>query len=229
MSTVSLTCSECGASFERDLGEYNFAHNRGNDIFFCSKKCSIKALHRTQAKEKIIIEKVCPVCNNIFKTEIMPGHSGKDPRLKYGKTFCSRGCASKGSVTDYRRQKARETAMNNPLWTSEQSTESISRLLREREAYKYTDLDKALTDLNIKHAFEHVVDKYVYDLWICDKNILFEFDEVGVHSGKLQESIDKQKDQVAANNGYILHRIVVKDKTIDIKEVLSLLNMDKLT
>ena len=158
------------------------------------------------------IEKVCPVCKKVFAVDIVPDYVGTHKYIKDGKTYCSRECASKGSVTDYRRQRARDTVMNNPAWNSVHNAENMARILKQREKPRYVNLKKELTRLGISHEFECCMGDYVYDLCLAENKIVFEFDEK-YHCGK-QIQKDSAKTSYAEKLGYTMYRIPVAEGEI---------------
>lgn len=195
MSVVTLICKNCGKPFQKNINEYNRRVKNGQSEFFCSCKCAGAMINK--AKKKPDIQKTCPVCGKKFITTT---------KAK-GATFCSRSCASKGSVTEARREAGRKSAMDHPI---KGDVYMISKALKKREGWKYTKLKEFLDFLNESYEFEFVIGSFVYDLAIIDRKILFEFD--GPDHKYL--STEKEKDITAKNNGYTLYRIKVKQTTV---------------
>lgn len=192
MSTKEIICVNCGKSHLIDLGEYNYQVRRGRKNFFCSNVCS--GQYNNARNKKPIIQKACEHCGNTF-----------DCATPYTKRFCSRSCASAGSITEKRLEGNRKGGLN---CKEGHDAYSIQKLLRAREAWRYTQLTALLESFNIDHEFEYVVgNKYIFDLYLPSVNLLIEFDE-DYHSGKQLES-DAVKSQFAVANGYTVDRIRV--------------------
>lgn len=210
-----LICKQCGMEFEKDIKEYNRRIKLGKTEFFCGNSCSMiyKNSQRTDLRQEITKE--CPYCGKKFVTLTGSKES----------TFCSRECASSGSMTEYRIKKAKETSENNKSFIEHKgSIQKIANILKTREASKYIEIEKFLESKKIKHEFEFVLKNFIYDLCIEKYKILIEFDEDG-HNYKNQIIIDKKKDKVAIDNGYSIERIVIKknEKIYSEKEVAFLI------
>ena len=91
---ITLECGYCASAFKKDLAEVRRHWKKGRETFYCSISCGAKA--GNAHKKNRCIEKTCPVCKVSFAATT----GAKEA------TFCSRSCASKGSVTKYRREKA---------------------------------------------------------------------------------------------------------------------------
>lgn len=195
LNMITLICGYCGKTFEKDTGEYNWHVKRGRTTFYCCQSCSAKASNSKHIKYGPRTQ-VCKFCGRSFYTE-----------SKFSVKFCSRQCASAGSITDDRRRKMSEggkySQQNHPSDVC-----SIQKLLKTREHSRYAQLENLLSDMNIVHEFEHVIEQYVYDLYLvlCDTKVIIEFDE-DYHKSVNQIPIDITKTNVANSNGYKLYRV----------------------
>jgi len=122
--------------------------------------------------------------------------------------FCSRSCASKGSMTDKRLEKAHLSGLKNKI-----NLLSCEEILRLREGWKYKLIEKILKNNSINYQFEYPINNYVYDLAILEKKLLFEFDGTS-HNWYKQIKIDEIKNNIAIENGWNIIRIKVNDKEI---------------
>lgn len=198
---IKLKCSNpnCGKEFEKPIGEVNRKIKKGCTEFYCSISCSgIK----NKKRQLPIVQKICPVCGKIFETK-----SGAKEA-----TFCSRSCASKGSVTDARRNAGKKSASSNFL---EGSPEQIQKILKEREKWKYTKIEKFLIFLKEKFEFEYLIGNYIYDLAFFERRIIVEFD-----GPDHQYADESEKDKNARDNGWKLFRLNVEPNCIIDPEVL---------
>jgi hypothetical protein len=102
-SYTDLECSHCRKNFSRLTKEVFRQLKRGREEFFCSSTCA--AIHNNLSRDSAHhpLKKICPTCKKEFQS-----HTGAKAA-----TFCSRGCASRGSVTDHRREKAKEMGLKN--------------------------------------------------------------------------------------------------------------------
>lgn len=201
MGVKNIICANCGKSHDIDLGEYNYQVRRGRENFFCSRTCSA---HFNNKKHRKWFKRTqtCRCCGKLFETE-----------SHYEVTFCSRECASAGSITNYRRQQMSEGGKKGqfihpgtPLLTSQ--------ILKNREAWKYAEIKELLEGLNIEYEFEYLLDnKYIFDLVIEKWRLLIEFDGT-YHQEKNQSDVDKCKTKCAESNGYTLIRIQTKDNIV---------------
>ena len=189
---IKLKCANknCGKEFEKPLGEVNRRIKLGSTNFYCCAKC---AGTNNSKRIKPIITKVCPVCGNQFETK-----SGAKEA-----TFCSRSCASKGSVNDARRNAGKKSAIKN-FTPDTHNPNTIQKLLKQREEWKYIEIKNFLEFLNESFEFEYLIDKYIYDLALLDRHIFIEFD--GPEHKYLNET---DKEQVALQNGWkiIRHKV----------------------
>lgn len=203
MKEIEIICAYCGKPFMKRAAEIRRQQKKGRTEFFCSQSCGAK--YKNASKKKPTIEKICPVCGASFTTTL---------KVKENKTFCSRSCASKGSVTEYRRSKAREMgAILTEKYRG--NVHSVKRLMEVREADKNKLLKEFLENLNIPYEFEYILEGKLYDLAILNKNILIEFDgEDHKHSQGACFKNDSEKNAIAAAHGWDLIRIPVEANTI---------------
>ena len=188
--TVRLVCATCGKEFDKPAGEYRRRVREGHTKFFCSISCG--AISSNKERKAKIIEKICPVCGKTFTTKNNSNEA----------TFCSRSCASKGSMTQKRKRAASlagKAHVENLL--------SVSSVLKRREGWKYAEIDRVLSLR--PHEFEYAIEgKYIFDLALFDVNILVEFDGPH-HHRQPQENIDLEKDAFAESHGFkVVHRDV---------------------
>jgi len=195
-----ITCSWCKREFNILEIEYRRQNKKGRNKFFCCRSCASKYKGELfRCKE---VTKICPVCDNEFQSSTS----------KKASTFCSRVCASKGSVTDFRRQRARETGHKNKN-NLQYSPQEIANTLRNREWWKYEKLYSYLTTLNIPHQFEYPIDNNIHDLALINKKIIIEFDG-REHGSKEYLSNDSQRDKKAQDQGWIVYRINVSSAEV---------------
>lgn len=193
MTTKEIICVNCGKSHLIDLGEYNYQVRRGRKNFFCSNVCS--GQYNNARNKKPVIQKACEYCGNTF-----------DCHTPYTKRFCSRSCASAGSITEKRLEGNRKGGLN---CKEGHNAYAIQKLLKVREAWRYKELSALLDSFNIEHEFEYVVgNKYIFDLYLPSINLLVEFDE-DYHTGK-QLSADADKNEYALAEGYLVEHVRVE-------------------
>jgi very-short-patch-repair endonuclease len=192
MKMIEITCSWCGKVGEKPAKEINRQIKNGATNFFCDKKCSCS--YGNSLRDDLVVElsKTCPVCQTPFKTQ-----SGK-----LEKDHCSRACASRGSVTEVRREAGRRVGN---LYHSINAEQVARLLMKKREAAKYQKLAAYLQGRGLRHEFEKAIESYVFDLVIEDEMIIFEFDGPE-HTSRRQKETDKLKDEVARTNGYRMIR-----------------------
>lgn len=139
---IKLKCANknCGKEFDKPLREFNRRIKLGCVNFYCCSKC-VGTINKKLIKP--MITKICQLCGNKFQTK-----SGSKEA-----TFCSRSCASKGSVNDARRNAGKQSAIKN--FTSDTHTpQGIQKLLKKREAWKYVEVKKILEFLKEPFEFE---------------------------------------------------------------------------
>ncbi len=197
MKTIDLRCNWCEEQFTKQLKEVTRQRKKGRNVFYCSPSCAAKKGNEHRKSPEI--EKKCPFCNSIFKTITN----------KHEATFCSRSCASAGSVTDYRRYRARQIG----LASVENNLISPEEALKKREAWKYVNVKKSLESLNENFEFEYRMEDYIYDLALLDRKVFIEFDGPD-HDGSVQIEKDLLKNEVANKNGWQVQRIVVDSNSV---------------
>lgn len=189
---VELHCAWCNNKFILSNGEYHRQIKNGRQYFFCSLSCVAKK--RNLSKKLPIIEKICPVCKNKFFASTK----------KKGATFCSRSCASSGSITKYRRVKASEMGKKNNKYVC--NNKVLSKGLRSRESWKYSLIKNFLDKSNIRYQFEFPCGSGIFDLALLDLKLFVEFDGI-YHCSKIQQEIDEKKTMEAKNFGWNVIRI----------------------
>ena len=136
-------------------------------------------------------------------------YCGKRFRPKRHKVrFCSRGCASAGSVTPYRRRRAVELGMANSCNITKPSV--IARSLCTREGPRYQRLSRLLVRHGVSHRFEYNLPgtSVIFDLAIKDQGskYLVEFDSA-YHSEDVVRVKDHKKTRVGEKLGWKVIRI----------------------
>lgn len=209
---IKIKCSNCGEYFYKDKSEYDRQIRKGKSNFYCSPKCVAIGTH--VGKSNPMITKICPYCGKLFLTKT----GSKEA------TFCSRECASSGSVTDKRRIRAKEISKNNFTY----GISHTQKILKTREAWKYKEIKEILDKYNEKYEFEYIIEDFIYDLALLNRKIIFEFD--GPDHKYLDET---NKTKVANKNNWLLIRqkvmpntvidptfveLVLKDRPFSIKE-----------
>ena len=195
---TELQCGFCGERFEREKGEINRQRKKGRQEFFCSLSCGAKYSNAKRDDLRVEITKICPVCTTEFKT--MTGCKSS--------TFCSRVCASKGSLTEKRLKAEKEAGLSH-----RDNLISAHESLHIRECWKYEKLKSFLSVLKESYEFEYPMGSYVYDLALVDRKIFIEFDGT-YHSGSKQKEVDEQKNLCAKISGWEIYRIDVKPNTV---------------
>lgn len=192
---MKLSCGWCGQEFELRNAEYNRQRRQGRSVFFCSISCAAYCNESRKPHRHVPVVKVCPTCGREFDALTGP----RSPR------FCSRSCASKGSVTECRRRKAREVARLNSAF---RLPGARAKAQRAREAWKYVDLRGYLESTGQQFTFEYPLPgtSYIYDLALPDSGILVEFDSRH-HASSTQRENDHKKDLAAALVGWQLVRV----------------------
>jgi very-short-patch-repair endonuclease len=194
---IDLKCSWCNSAFKINSSEYNRCIKRGQKFFFCSRSCCAKKRECEQPDKKIEIEKTCPYCKKKFKT--MTGAKSN--------TFCSRGCASAGSMSEDRRLAQ---SLGGKSTESVENLIPVEETLKLREAWKYVKLKEFLEFQKECFEFEYRLEDYVFDLALIERKIFVEFDSV-YHGSRDQIDIDTAKDVCAIKNGWK----VIRKKTIN--------------
>ena len=192
---ITVTCNTCGKKFDKERKEINRQMKKGKTNNFCSLSCA--AIFNNKRCEDLT--KICPICGAIFQTK-----TGKTE-----KTYCSRSCASKGSVNNNRREAGKKAAALN-FTPDTHNIQSIQKIMKTREAWKYVDIKKFLNFINEPYEFEHILEnQYIYDLVLFQKKIIIEFD--GPDHKYLDETT---KENLAEKHGYKITRIITKPNTI---------------
>ena len=202
MQKVKIFCNYCGNEVFKEPKEINRQLKKNaNAKFYCNNTCS------GLDKGKYII-KQCPVCNNYFECKI----SNK----RTNKTFCSRECASAGSITKARIEAGRKVGL---LHNASNSLDLTASSLRSRESWKYKKIKQYLIDNKINYQFEYVIEKFIYDLALIDLKILIEFD------GPYHEWLDdNNKDILALSYNWKIIRIKTEPNTeIEIDKLVRIL------
>ena len=187
--TKTIKCALCGIEKKIPLSEYNRQSRKGRINWFCSQQHS--AVYNNKTRKNKPIKKVCPHCGCQFDT-----HTGKNE-----KTFCSRSCASAGSVSDKRRKGAQKGGRNAP-----HTVKGLANVLRKREYKKYSKLAAELSEMGVEYKFEQVFDDRVFDLFLPAYNAVIEFDGPD-HTLPKQLLIDEEKDKIIKNKQLKIYRI----------------------
>ena len=210
MATMTtIKCANCGNHKDIDRSEYNYQVKRGRKNFFCSRTCSAQ-FNNQKNKRWFKRNQICKYCGKSFETE-----------SHYEVTFCSRECASAGSITDYRRERMADGGRTSQrLYPT--SSKFACTALKSREAWKYAEIKTYLDSLNVAYEFEYLVDKYIFDLALFDYKIFIEFDS-DYHNSTDQQIIDMDKEQTAQRIGWkVIHISTDSNKVIDVSLISSL-------
>jgi len=202
MNTMMLIkCDWCGKESEKLAAEVKRRRSQGKNFFFCCRSHAAEYSNEIRGDKKVEIQKTCPQCGGVFKT--MTGAKSA--------TFCSRGCASAGSVTEYRRERARQVGFQNHYAID--GVESIASSLRVREAWKYKKVEELLEFLKINFQFELAVGNFVFDLALPDSKLLVEFDGP-YHDYTEKTEEDRKKDEFAKGQGWNVVRVSVPQNVV---------------
>lgn len=204
---INLTCGFCNKKFDLLEAEYKRQKKKGRDIFFCGLSCGAKYNNSKRPDRVYSIIKICPQCNKPFET--VTG--------KLENTFCSRSCASSGSMTEHRRQRQREGGLKA---SQGMSSENAAKLLKVREAWRYIYLKEFLNELNKNYDFEHPFGPFVYDLALFYKNIFIEFDGPD-HENNYQKILDSLKEKYASESNWSVVRIKIDISKPIPKEIIA--------
>lgn len=195
---IDLECSWCKIGFKIKSAEYNRCIKRGQKSFFCCRSCNAKKREIEQPDKRVEIEKICPYCKKPFKT--MTGAKSS--------TFCSRSCASAGSMNEERRLGQ----SSGGKLTSENFI-SVEESLKLRESWKYVKIKEFLEFQNEEFEFEYRIGCFVYDLALLKRKILIEFDGKYHKSASIVEK-DKEKEKFAIENGWLIKRKPTLNNTV---------------
>jgi very-short-patch-repair endonuclease len=208
---MNIKCKHCDKTFNILIKEFKRQTKKGRSYFFCCLSCAAK--FKNLQAGIYPITKTCKYCNKKFLSSTK----------KRSPIFCSRGCASAGSVTDYRRNKAIETG-NKYKYKLDYSMANMAKVLRKREERKYKLLKNYLLSIKEKHIFEFVIGQYIFDLCLMDRKMLIEFDSP-YHKNPKQQEKDYDKEKCARDNGWSIFRISTEyDMTIPVEGLEPLLN-----
>jgi very-short-patch-repair endonuclease len=190
---VTVECENCGKPHEKPKGEHTRSVKLGRRSF-CGRSCSAQAGNAPKKKPDIV--KACALCSKPFTT------SSRD-RLEAD--FCSRSCASAGSMSEKRRAAQRAGGL-----MSAGNLLPISQVLKKREAWKYAALKERL--VGRPHEFEFEIGGRVFDLALFDTQELIEFDGP-YHRTTKQKLDDELKGCLATEAGWVLRRVVTESNT----------------
>ena len=193
MKMQEVICAQCGEPRLVPIKEYNRQTKLGRVNWFCSVSHAAQFYNEPRKSKKII--KHCEYCDEPFET-----FEGK----REG-TYCSQSCASKATTNV---EACRRGGKN-----SVHGVESVPKILKKREAFKYSELKKTLTDNGTSHEFEKLIGGRVFDLVLPDKKLCIEFDGPD-HSRNDQRKSDSEKDDIAKRNGYRVVRIACKQNSV---------------
>ena len=200
MAIITLTCTYCGAPVQKYDGEVRRQLKKGKTNFFCNTTCSVKYGNALRPNRRVEVEKICLYCKTPFKTKT----GCKSP------VYCSRGCASAGSMSEERREAQRQAGLKSK---TKGTPVSMALIMKKREHWKYTKIAKFLELMKEDFEFEFILENYIYDLFLKGLKILIEFDS-SYHNMETQKTIDRIKDEIASKNGFNLIRIKTPVNTI---------------
>ncbi len=189
-----LFCKHCGQPFKLRRAEYNRQIKNSRQHFFCCHSCS--AIYGNVLRTAPVIEKKCRHCGKAFTTK----------QDRHEADFCSRKCASAGSVTPFRRERAR--IIGKIVGENTENLIPVEDTLWLREKTKYTEIARLLHEKDIHYQFEFRINNYVFDLALPSKLTLIEFDGPEHRTPKGKEN-DAIRDAVAKQQGWAIHRIPV--------------------
>jgi hypothetical protein len=173
----------------------------GFEILFCSRSCVAVYNNSLRGNQIRPIVKTCGFCGGRFNTT-----TGKAEA-----TFCSRSCASSGSVTEARRIAAKAAGRQNNFTRFSESDrngmlEVIAKGLKKREQWKYKKLSAFLDWIGESYEIEAVLCGSIRDLILPVRKIAVEFD--GPHHQEVEcAKQDAIKDEQAAKEGWTVIRI----------------------
>jgi very-short-patch-repair endonuclease len=190
MTKIKLFCDYCGFEFDKEQKEIKRKLKLdSNSKFYCSLICA--GYGKPKIKQIKYEEKICPKCHIKFTCNVLD--------KKTNRTFCSRECASSGSVSEKRIQAGRKLGLDKNSHT----TNIVAASLRSREMWKYIQINNELIERKINYQFEYVIENSIFDLALIDLKILIEFD--GPYHKWLES--DRCKTELADNYGWKLIRI----------------------
>lgn len=201
---IDMLCFYCGKNFKKEKSEIIRQTKKGRDKFFCTLSCGAKWHNGQREDLKREIDKTCSFCGRTFRT--MTGAKSAE--------YCSRSCASKGSMNDSRRE-----AQSRGGLAKKSNLIDVSETLKRREKWKYVRIKSLLDYKRETYEFEYFFEKYVFDLALTKRKIFIEYD--GPYHLGPQKNTDYEKDAVAKKAGWLVVRIPVKEEEIFSPDTLS--------
>lgn len=195
---LQMTCDYCSNSFERKAAEVKRQMKKGRKYFFCSLSCAAKSVNEKREDLRHLVKKICPECKKEFET--LTGCKSS--------IFCSKSCASKGSMNEFRREAQRLGGISK-----KDNLITVVETLKIRESWKYSKIKEYLDSIKEVYEFEYSIDGYVFDLILKSRKMLIEFDGI-YHSGLDQKKVDTIKNSLALSRGYKIERIKVTNNSI---------------
>ena len=136
---VTVECARCLSITHMTEKEIARRKKEGRSLFFCTIECYKS--YQDQAKRCQPITKICPYCNSEF-----PSTTSLKSYM-----FCSRGCASAGSVTEKRHARAVEIGHRNHKYIP------VELGMRAREDWKNAEVKAELTRRGVEHQFDMLI------------------------------------------------------------------------
>lgn len=202
MKMVRVACSRCGTEVDRPAKEVKRSEKLGRRPF-CSSSCSGQDGNELNRREVRDLEMTCPCGRNFMTTDALRAAR-----------HCSRGCASKYSMNEVRREAQRQAGLDK------KGNLSPALALKSREAWKYELLQKSLVAAGVDHEFEFEFGGFIYDLALKDGRILVEFD--GPDHKYLVEQ-DREKSVTAEAAGFVVvHRSVHRGVPVPVEAISDL-------
>lgn len=195
VATTLVRCACCGKAVEKPVREINRSRRLGRR-FFCSSSCAAIAGNAPKKSKKF--DAACPVCGIGFITSAR----------RRSRRFCSRACASKGSVSEERREAAHRAGLVNAG-----NLLSAVETLKRREEWKYAALREHLIAGRRKFEFEFEIGAFVFDLALLDAKVIVEFDG-SYHKEPRQREVDRRKDRAARKAGFRVIRRKVESESV---------------
>lgn len=203
MAFVEIDCANCNAKVTKEVREFNRAQRLGRRLF-CDLRCAALLANKPRRASKIMIP--CPTCGDVMET------SSK----KRARKFCSRSCASSGSVTAYRREAQRKAGLQHMGNLCD-----VSDTLKKREGWKYDQIRLKLQNEGRVFEFEYRIGRWVFDLALLDAMVLVEFDGPS-HAGK-QADLDQMKSVDGRSAGFaVIRRKVAAAERIPLRAIVGL-------
>ena len=191
--TTEINCAWCGDVFAIRDAEWRRQRKKGREHFFCGRSCAAKSGNERKRNKPLV--KTCPHCNRTFES---------DTGAKAA-TFCSRSCASAGSVTEARREAGRRIRA-----LQKTDIHRLAAMMRRREAWRYEQVEILLRGMGHDYVFEHPIEGVgIFDLALFALGTLVEFDGP-YHNLSQQRSIDEEKDRLATKAGWTVKRVATK-------------------